>query len=67
MHPQPWHLDAIEKMDATRMRVYFEKKDAPADGKEPDTISGQPLTSKSMAYLFPGKRKKFSRDGKLLN
>lgn len=63
----PWQLDAIERMDATRMRVYFEKSNSKETGGEADQISAQPLTPKSMAYIFPGKRKRFSRDGTLLN
>lgn len=51
--PQAWHLDALDKMDATRMRVYFEKK----DDKEPDEqVSTRPLTSRLFDALFPSKR-----------
>ncbi|WP_445177268.1 phage tail assembly chaperone [Rhizobium leguminosarum] len=50
--PQAWHLDAIDKMDATRMRVYFEKK----DDKEPEQVSSRPLTSRLFDALFPAKR-----------
>ncbi|MBP1845920.1 hypothetical protein J2046_004194 [Rhizobium petrolearium] len=56
IHLMPWHLDAIERMDATRMRVYFEKKDEAS--KEPDKVqvSTRPLTSRLFDALFPSKR-----------
>jgi hypothetical protein len=52
--PQVWHLDAIDRLDATRLRVYFEKK----DDKEPEAqVSSRPLTSRLFDALFPGRSK----------
>lgn len=63
-----WQLDAIIALDLQRRAVAAQKAaDTKEQGKEPDQVSAQPLTPKSMAYLFPGARKRFSRDGKLLN
>lgn len=61
-----WELDAIISLDLKRRAVAAIKAEKPKD-KEEDVISAQPLTPKAMAYIFPGKRKRFSRDGRLLN
>ncbi|MCM2293031.1 hypothetical protein NAC44_11930 [Allorhizobium sp. BGMRC 0089] len=52
--PLAWHLDAIERMDALRMKTYFEKRDE--DSKPADQVSSRPLTSKLFDALFPSKR-----------
>lgn len=53
--PLAWHLDAIERMDAIRMKTYFEKRDE--DNKtDKDQVSARPLTSRLFDALFPGKR-----------
>lgn len=59
----PWQLDAILELDIQR-RIVGAQAHSDAQ-KEP--VSAQPLTAKSMAYIFPGRRKKFDRDGNLLN
>lgn len=49
--PTAWQLDAIDRMDATRMRVYFENS---AKAKEPEQeVSERPLTSRLFDALFP--------------
>lgn len=53
--PQPWHLDAIEKLDATRMRVYFEKKTDDGSSNEKHEFNTRPLSSELFDGLFPGK------------
>lgn len=55
IHPMPWHLDAVERMDAMRMKTYFEKRDE--DSKtDKATVSSRPLSSDLFDALFPGRR-----------
>lgn len=54
IYPMPWHLDAIERMDAIRMKTYFEKRDD--DSKtEKTTVSSRPLSSDLFDALFPAR------------
>ena len=56
IHLLPWHLDAMERMDTTRMRVYFEKKEEASKEPDKDQVSTRKLTSRLFDALFPGKR-----------
>ncbi|WP_432444677.1 phage tail assembly chaperone [Rhizobium leguminosarum] len=56
IHPSPWHLDAIDRLDGTRMRLYFEKKDEANEETEAQQVSARPLTSRLFDALFPAKR-----------
>lgn len=56
IHLLPWHLDAIDRMDATRMRIYFEKKDDASKEPEKDQVSVRPLTSRLFDALFPSRK-----------
>ena len=50
--PSAWQLDAIDHLDATRMRVYFED----SEKKQPKAeVSERPLTSRLFEALFPQK------------
>ena len=62
-----WQVDAIIRMDLKRREVLSKSNDDSEVPEEPTTISAQPLTSKSMAYLFPGERIRFAPDGTRLN
>lgn len=53
--PMTWHLDAIERMDALRMKMYFEKREE-SSKKTKDEVSARPLTSRLFDALFSGKR-----------
>jgi hypothetical protein len=55
--PQTWHLDAIDKLDGTRMRIYFEKKDEAAKEAEKPEVSERPLSTRLFDALFPGRTK----------
>ena len=54
--PQAWHLDALDRLDTTRMRVYFEKKEDASKEADKDQVSNRPLSSRLFDALFPGKR-----------
>ncbi|MEZ2220767.1 hypothetical protein [Rhizobium sp. RCC_161_2] len=62
----PWQLDAIEALDMLRLQLFFEKSEQDEGAVGKPVVSKQPLTPKSMAYLFPGDRIAFSRAGKRL-
>ncbi len=52
IQPLPWHLDAIERLDTTRMRVYFEKREVESSPSKQTEVSERPLTSKLFDALF---------------